>query len=182
MAGPAPSNDVVTVDFRKYPATPHWRFDMYRLGEDEHGTWLWAPGGTKARRGSEPPVHFRGRRVKLLTHRDWWTAIWGTEGRSEADELAYVDIATPVEWIEGTAQMIDLDLDIRLNWDGTAVILDEDEFAAHQVELGYPDKLIDAARTTTARVYLDATNGVAPFGDVAESWLLEADELDRPPL
>lgn len=176
------SNDVVTIDFRKYPDTPHWRFDMYRLGEDEHGTWLWAPGGTRAQRGSEPARFFGGRRVKVLTHRDWWTAIWGTEGRADVDELAYVDIITPVEWVGNTARMVDLDLDIMLRSDGSTLILDEDEFAAHQVELGYPGRLVDAARAATARVYLDVVNGVAPFGDVADAWLRKAAELDRPPL
>ncbi len=41
--------------FTKWGGLPHWEYDAFRLGEDEHGTWLGIPTGTlvgRPRRGS----------------------------------------------------------------------------------------------------------------------------------
>ena len=176
------TSDVVTVDFRKYPDTPHWRFDMYRLGADEFGTWLWAPAGSQAQRGSEPSKKFKSMNVKVIVEGAWWTAIWNDAPRDRHEEELYVDIATPPEWTESSVRLIDLDLDVSRRFDGTVEVLDEDEFAEHQVTLDYPERLVDQARTTTARLFLDVRNRVEPFGEVAEHWLAMAAKLDRPAL
>lgn len=42
--------------------------------------------------------------------------------------------------------MVDLDLDVVRRFDGSAEILDEDEFAEHQVRYGYPP---EGSRGTT---------------------------------
>lgn len=175
-------HDVVIVDFRKYPDTQHWRFAMYRLGEDEHGTWLWAPEGSRAQRGNEPAVSTRSRNIKLITDGAWWSAIWSSTVTQHRSEELYVDIATPAEWIGDTVRMIDLDLDIGRWNDGTVEVLDEDEFAEHTASLGYPDHLVDRARATTAKTYLDVVNRVEPFGEVGGDWMRQAGELDRPAL
>jgi len=46
----------IRVIYRKYDGSLHWNMELGRLGADEHGTWLGAPAGTRARRGSEEPV------------------------------------------------------------------------------------------------------------------------------
>jgi len=166
----------VHVDFRKWPDRKHWQFAMERLGGDEHGTWLWAPPGWVARRGDDPPKVSRALNVKLITPDAWWTAIWND--RSPEVEL-YVDIATPAEWSGDIVTMIDLDLDIVRRRDGSVEVLDEDEFADHQLRYGYPDHIVDRARTTTAQVFLDVEAGRGPFGDAAHRWLDRANELHR---
>ena len=42
--------------------------------------------------------------------------------------------------------MIDLDLDVVKKRDGTVYVDDEDEFAEHQVQFGYPRSTIEAAQ------------------------------------
>ena len=120
--------------------------------------------------------------MKVITEGKWWTAIWNDVPPSQRKEELFVDIAAPAEWIGDTVRMIDLDLDLARWSDGTVEILDEDEFADHQVALGYPERLIDNARTTTARLYLDVLNRTEPFGEIAEDWMTTAKQLDRPPL
>ncbi len=34
-------------DGRKWPDRLHWQFDMTRLGEDEHGIWLYMPADSE---------------------------------------------------------------------------------------------------------------------------------------
>ena len=48
----------------------------------------------------------------------------------------YIDMSTVPVWDGDTMTAIDLDLDVVRLWDGTVEILDEDEFAEHQVTLG----------------------------------------------
>ena len=151
-----PMSSAVHVDFRKWPDSLHWQFTMSHLGEDEHGTWLWGPVGMEIRRGHEPHRATTRLTVKLVTPDAWWTAIWND---SDDDIQLYVDIATPAEWQPGRVRMIDLDLDVVRFRDGRVEVLDEDEFAEHQVTLGYPPHIIDRARATTAAVFLDVQAG-----------------------
>jgi hypothetical protein len=170
------NGEPIHIDFRKWPDTPHWQFTMRALGEDAHGLWVWAPPGTPAQRGSDPPATFSNPGVKLITPDRWWTAIWNAGGKHEL----YVDIATPVEWDGSRATFIDLDLDVtRYRATGEVAVLDEDEFLDHQVRLGYPPNVVDQARATTARIALDVERRVEPFGEVAAAWLAQAVALSR---
>lgn len=143
---------------------------MRRLGEDDHGVWLWAPAGTSFRRGDEPPKVSERMWVKLITHDRWWTAIWTTSGR------IYVDVATPAEWDGDTVRMIDLDLDVVRHPDGSVTVEDEDEFAEHRVAMRYPPRVVDGARAVTAQLVVDIEARREPFADVGDAWLAIAGE------
>jgi len=166
----------ILVDFRKYPDSKHWQFTMQRLGEDEHGIWLWGPAGTQAQRGESVPITFETPTVKLITD-DWWTAIWSLSPIIRSQWRVYVDIVAPARWREGAVQMIDLDLDVYRSLDGRVRMLDEDEFAEHQVTLGYPQELIDGAREAGDRLLEMVREGVEPFGTVGTAWLEQAARL-----
>ncbi len=176
----ARSAGTVRIDFRKYPDAMHWQLDMHRLGADEHGQWLWAPTGTPYRCGDEPLTYFTRLAVKLVPPTGWWTAIWNADG----DPAFYVDIVSPPQWHGHPTEarrvtMVDLDLDVVGRRNGDIVIVDEDEFAEHQVTLGYPPYLVDGARIAAARVYNDALSGAEPFGATASMWLERAAALAR---
>ncbi len=174
--------DVVTIDFRKHPDTPHWHFSMYRLGVDGYGTWLWSPDGSMARRGTEPAITMRGRHVKLIPEDAWWTAIWAEDLPDVERPDLFIDIVTPPRWTGSVVTMTDLDLDIGRWDDGRVEVFDEDEFAEHRETLGYPDHLVDRARTTTAKLYLDVLNRTEPFDAVARRWMERALGREGPPL
>lgn len=166
-------DDLVHIDFRKWDGSRHWQFDMRQLGEDDHGLWLWSPPGSAMQRGDEPPKSTPSTNIKLIPADKWWTAIWRWNG---AHDL-YVDIITPPRWIGSRVTMVDIDLDL-VRWnDGTVEVLDEDEFEAHQRKYGYPDRLIDTARATTARLAIAVEARHEPFGEVGETWMKRAVEL-----
>ncbi|MDJ0953137.1 MAG: DUF402 domain-containing protein [Acidimicrobiia bacterium] len=165
--------DLVHIDFRKWDGSRHWQFAMHRLGEDEHGLWLWSPPGSNMQRGHEPVRKSRSINVKLIPDNKWWTAIWSWQ--REVD--LYVDIITPPSWNGSTVTMVDVDLDIMRAADGRVAIEDEDEFEQHQVEMDYPQRLIDTARATTARIALAVESRHEPFGAVGESWMAKAVSL-----
>lgn len=140
----------VTLQFFKYPDTVHWRHDMLYLGEDHLGTWLGAPLGTTIQRGSEPPMSWNRPFIQLIQPNRPWIPIWNLDPDRTA---IYVDITTvPVRPAPDRYETIDLDLDVVQLVDGSIQILDEDEFEEHRSSLGYPDWMIDQARTSTAEV------------------------------
>ncbi len=163
------ASDRVLIDFRKYPEAKHWQYEVSRLAEDGYGVWLWAPPGTPARRGDEPPVLFPSATLHLVSG-DWWGGYWQESGEPEV----YVDICTPASWSEGRATMIDLDLDVIRERSGAVHVLDEDEFAEHRAALGYPPELAEGALAATERVRAMLTANEEPFATVAAARMAEA--------
>lgn len=163
-------SEKVHIDFRKWGGARHWQFEMQRLGHDEHGIWLWSPQGTPIQRGYEPVTRSKALNVKVIPEGKWWTAIWSWQRNAGL----YVDIITPPQWNGATVTMIDLDLDIVRWEDGRVAVVDEDEFAEHQVELDYPERLIHTARAVTAKVASAVEAGHEPFGSIAARWMAKA--------
>lgn len=166
-------DDTVQIDFRKWGGQRHWQFAMRRLGEDEHGLWLWSPPGSPMQRGREPAKQSRSVNLKLITKDKWWTAIWAWKRRVDV----YVDIITPAQWNGTKVTMVDMDLDVVRWADGRVEVLDEDEFAEHQLKWGYPQRLIDTTRSTAARLAVAVEERHEPFGVVASQWMAQAVQL-----
>ncbi|OPF70511.1 RNAse [Streptomyces antioxidans] len=161
---------LVAVNYRKYDGTLHWNLRMRRLGEDDHGVWLGLPGGAVMRKGFGPMVPIPCAHVILLPRDAWWTAVFNAPPR--ATEI-YCDIATPARWLSShEVSMVDLDLDVlRKRADGSTLLVDQDEFAEHQVRYGYPADVIAEAEAA-GQWLMDAVDGRAePFGDASREWL-----------
>jgi len=162
-------NDVRVV-YTKYDGSLHWNFMMRRLGEDEHGVWLGAEGGLESRRGYEPPIIIEQPHVVLIPDGTWHTANFlAAPNRTEI----YCDICTPPRWV-GPAEvtMADLDLDvIRRRADQQVLLLDEDEFAEHQVRYAYPADVIAAAERSAATLQDAIRSGAEPFAGAFHAWL-----------
>ena len=76
--------------------------------------------------------------------------------------------------------MVDLDLDVVLTRAGHLFVDDEDEFAEHQVELGYPAEVVALAERWRDLVLSAVAAGDEPFGTVGHEWLRRAGERERP--
>lgn len=154
----------IRVVYRKYDGSLHWHMELGRLGTDEHGTWLGAPPGSQGQRGSEDPVTFPEAYVLLIPASGGWTLACYTE---PCWTELYIDITTQPEWTAvDQVEMVDLDLDVIRRFDGSAEILDEDEFAEHQVRYGYPPEVISDAGQAASALLAAVTNGSEPFGRV----------------
>jgi len=160
----------VRVIYRKYDGSLHWHLRLARLGEDEHGVWLGAPAGCSMRRGDEPPVIIEQAHVLLIPAGDArWTLSCNSAGCWT--EL-YIDITTPPRWTApDTVEMIDMDLDVIRRFDGSAEILDADEFAEHQVKYAYPPPEIEAAENAAAFLLGAVRSYAEPFAEVCRAWL-----------
>lgn len=167
-------SDPVRSVYRKYDGSLHWHTTLLWLGEDTHGVWLGSPAGGLSRRGAEPTVKLRYAYVTLVPVDCWWTAIFNAP-RQKRTEI-YCDVATIAQWDHDHGvprfSMIDLDLDVIRRRNGETVIDDEDEFALHRVQMGYPPDVVAAAEAS-CRWLVDAVSTHRPPFDAAtyQPWL-----------
>ncbi len=171
--GPLRGDDVHVV-MTKWGRRPHWEFDALFLGSDEAGDWLGVPAGTQmARPGATyvAPVD----QVCLVptsgptSERGWLATFHAAGGPAHT----YVDMTTPPYWTGLDLNAVDLDLDVVRGPSGRVWVDDEDEFARHRLELGYPIEIVELALSTATRVRGLLSEGLAPYDGSAEPWFVE---------
>jgi protein associated with RNAse G/E len=163
---------MIHVRFTKWDGSLHWNFEVARLGNDGHGTWLGGRSGTPVRRGLDEPI-LSPAFALLVPQREHFTATWNAAeaGAAFAHEV-YVDICTPARWVTPqSVTMVDLDLDVSRSFAGEVAVHDEDEFAEHAEQFDYPGDLIVEARHTVARIVELLESRTEPFGEVGAAWL-----------
>jgi protein associated with RNAse G/E len=78
----------------------------------------------------------------------------------------------PAEWVSSShVTTVDLDLDVIRLRDGTVFLDDEDEFAEHQISLGYPKDVIEKALETSRWLMKAVAERREPFGDAGMRYL-----------
>jgi protein associated with RNAse G/E len=164
------ADGLVQVDYHKYDGTLHWNLRMRRLGEDRHGVWLGLPADSLMRKGHNPAVPLAEAHVILFPRDAWWTAAFNAAPRSTE---IYCDITTPPRWpAPDDVTMVDLDLDVlRKRGSALPLLVDEDEFAEHQVRYAYPPEVIAAAEESARWLMAAVREGAGPFGGAHERWL-----------
>ncbi len=164
--------DPVRVVMTKWGRRPHWEFDGVHLGTDDAGDWIGLPAGTAmSRPGADyvAPVD----QVVLVPapgddqDRGWLATFHAPHGAVDT----YVDMTTPPVRDGAQVHAVDLDLDVIRGATGRVWVDDEDEFAQHRVELGYPEEIVALAVTTAERVRRAVQDGLAPFDGSAGPWL-----------
>ena len=164
---------LVHVDERKWGDRPHWQLHPERLGEDEHGVWLYGATGSVVQRGNEPPMSLPHGFLMLIPKGEWWLAEFYLDHPTRE---IYINIGTPPEWFGDRVTQIDLDLDVARERDGSVVVLDEDEFDLHRAAFDYPDDVIAHARQATDRAVRMLTQRIEPYNVAAERWFRVASD------
>jgi hypothetical protein len=160
----------------KWGGSPHWEFPGTYLGADEHGDWIGYPAGTlmtRPGRAVRPPNH----QVGLVPRdRGFLATFHGPGGQVRT----YVDMTTVPAWDGVLVRAVDLDLDVIESLENQVYVDDEDEFAEHQITLGYPPHIIALAQRTKDEVYAAMTTSTAPFDGSAARWLTALEAALRP--
>lgn len=157
----------IDMRFTKWGGSRHWHYPRESLGTDRHGWWLGGRQGIAMRRGFEEPVAQPHDFVVLVPEEGDWIA----NGNASGDVAIYVDVTTRPVRASDAIEAVDLDLDVVRLRDGQVQILDEDEFAEHQVRYGYPPEVVTRARATTDDLVALLAAGAEPFGHTGETWL-----------
>ncbi len=167
----------VTVDIRKYDGRLSARWRARLLGADAHGSWLATAQGVPVESASGGWIT-RFPYVMVVPPDAWWTA---TFCRPPGPEI-YCDVCTPARWTADGAELhlVDLDLDVVRPHGAPPHVEDEEEFAEHQASFGYPEELVNRARSTCAwlRDVVRRDVGVEPFSSTYRGWLARADGPD----
>ena len=179
---PHPGDDVHIV-MTKWGRRPHWELDGLFLGSDDDGDWIGVPAGSRM---SRPGATYTAPVDQVMLSPGpgrsvdrGWVATFHAPG---GDTHTYVDMTTPPYWTALDLNAVDLDLDVVRGRSGRVWVDDEDDFARHRVELGYPREIVDLAVATSARVRDLLSDGLAPFDGRAEQWFADlARRLGRPP-
>lgn len=157
--------------YRKYDGRAHRDYPARRLGDDAHGTWLGVDTGTPSIYHGLPSVE-QIPFVLLIPRNAWWTAMFNPPPRTSE---VYCDITSPARWDgEELVDLIDLDLDVvRRRHTGRVELLDEDEFAAHTVQFGYPPEVVSPARAAAAWLRGALGDGSEPFASGYQAFLAQ---------
>ncbi|WP_328462422.1 DUF402 domain-containing protein [Streptomyces sp. NBC_00448] len=167
-----PADAHVQVNYTKYDGSLHWNLRMRRLGEDAHGTWLGLPADSTICKGHSRTLALPEAHVILFPRDAWWTATFNAAPRKTE---IYCDITTPPQWPSAAeVTMVDLDLDVLRHRDAPLpVLVDEDEFAEHQVHYGYPIDVIRAASQAASWLMHAIAEHSGPFDGAHEPWLAQ---------
>ena len=168
----AVSGERVAVRYSKWGGIDHWHFELEPLGQDQFGWWFFGRKGITQQRGAEPPIVLSHDFVLLMPAAGCWTACFNADNKLEI----YVDVTTRPALENDTVRAVDLDLDVVRWRDGRVEVLDEDEFAEHQVQLGYPAELITQARRTCDWLVEAVSSRTEPFGQAGAAWLTQAQQ------
>lgn len=194
--GPPSAGSWTRIVTTKWPDRPHWTYPAYYLGADRFGDWFGHPVGTRYTRPGKEVVGTHAM-VTLVPG----TAAGGTAGGTAAGGtdaaglgrsflatfhspgsplVNYVDLTTEPVWRGHEVWAVDLDLDVVQAADGRLWIDDEDEFARHQIEFGYPAELITQTRTAADALLAAIDAGQPPFDPAtARDWLKVLARLTR---
>jgi uncharacterized protein len=157
----------IQMRFTKWGGRLHWHYPVVPLGTDRHGWWLGGPKGTYFRRGDEEPVLRRHNYVMLVPDEGDWIASWHMDSETEI----YIDVTTRPIRNGNVIEAVDLDLDVIRRRDGQVLLVDEDEFAEHQVLYGYPEEVIARAQATADDLLTRVGAATEPFGRTGYEWL-----------
>jgi len=172
--------DRVRIEMEKWGGRPHWRFQATWLGVDRHGEWIGIPTGTPMSRPGMGLVSSNDQlglvpSVDLPEDQRWWLATFHAPDAPRVS--VYVDITTPPRWEGSVLRTVDLDLDVIRLVDGHVFVDDEDEFAEHQLQLGYPPDVVALAEATRDRVDAAIRRDDPPFDGSHQTWLSLLDDL-----
>jgi hypothetical protein len=170
--------DPVRIEMEKWGGRPHWHIPGRWLGSDADGDWIGIPAGTRmARPGAEVSAAYDHVALVPAPGAGAERAFLASFHAPGADTWVYVDMTTPPLWDGTTVRAVDLDLDVIRMQNGWVVIDDEDEFADHQIELGYPPDVIALAEATRDRVHAAILEEHAPYDGRHAAWLERLAEL-----
>lgn len=173
--------DAVLMRWRKWDGGPHWLHECVYLGSDEHGDWIGQQSGWSCSRPGRA-YGCEGPNVMLVPPGGEWVLMVNGEPHRVR---VYIDVAWDVRWADtptpsGLPEVtgIDMDLDVVRPLVDETFIDDEDEFAEHRVQYGYPLDIAERMEAVAADLYDRVRTLERPFDDAtADRWLATLAEL-----
>lgn len=100
--------------------------------------------------------------LSLFPRREWYNAMLDFDPSGRLLKV-YCNVALPAAWQSGRLGWVDLDLDVIMDGQGSARLVDTDEFEANAKNHGYPPDLVEQALRTARHLLERAQAGEPPF-------------------
>lgn len=153
----------------KWDGTLNFSLAGVVLGDDANGCWLGMEAGWTMERATRTLTIPYG--CVLYVPRDRGYLARFCDPSSEVRAPLYCDITTIPQWSGDAVHMIDLDLDVVRDQQGSVYAVDEDEFTANTARFRYPDEVVAGARDELHAVMEMIRSKEAPFGTEAADFL-----------
>lgn len=149
----------------KYDGSVHYEFDTYLIDHVDGRLRLWIPEGTP-NDGYRGPAVFEADALAIFFPGDadrGFNAFLHALPYPGGEMVIASDMLMDAHLDGDTLRWIDLDLDVEVYEDGRVTLVDEDEFAEHQLRYRYPPEVIAAAEASAQTALQLARTGDAPF-------------------
>src|SRR6478735_3424096 len=154
----------------KWGDRPHWQFEGFFLGSDEHGDWIGVPQGTHHHRpGFE--FHSEVDAVTLVPTDGWYAATFHRPG---IWCHLYIDVVQMSDPLPAALHAAAVEAGRAA---GEIFVDDEDEFAEHQVLYGYPADVVTTAQASCDALVPAVHAGLPPYDGTHQRWLAELTRL-----
>ena len=169
-ARPEPGTRIV-FRWRKWDGSPHWEHDCVYVGSDHWGDWVGQPTGWRSHRPGRDFMT-ESPNVTLLPPGGTWAGTFYGDGHPRHVRI-FIDLAWDAQWSGAEPTAIDMDLDVvRCDDERGIFIDDEDEWAEHRVQYGYPVGVQAALEQKAAELKRRVEASEPPFDDAtAQHWL-----------
>ena len=148
----------------KYDGSPHWEFDSWFVLED-------GPLLVTNNFAGQVLQNPRGPwRTPHDTRNHFWSDRWYNIMRRELPNGGglygwYCNVTTPADYDGETVRYVDLDLDVIVDAQLNAKVVDEDEFLQHSEHMAYPPDVIERSRAAVDEL-LQLVRSGQPLFDV----------------
>jgi protein associated with RNAse G/E len=158
----------ISIISRKHDGSLRDQYEAFLYAEDDERLVVYAPAGTLSYDGrtqawSEAPdglleIYFKTR----------WYSVWHICEQTSNINQMYINLAMPAALTVRGIEWIDLDLDYRVHLDGRLERLDEDEYRAHTLSMGYPANVQAQVQAACAEIEAAYHAQVDPFNHAAQ--------------
>jgi protein associated with RNAse G/E len=153
----------IRVRSSKYDASLRDTYDAFLCAEDAESVLVYVPPGThcydyRTRSWSVAPDGVLERYFK----RRWYT-IWYICEQHSGQNAMYIHLSMPCDALAFGIDWVDLDIDYRVHCDGRVERLDDDEYQAHRVSMGYPAALDAQVQGACAEIEACCSGQRYPF-------------------
>ena len=146
----------------KYDGSPHWEFDSWFVLEDGP---LLVTSNFAGQILTNPKGPWR---TPYETRNHFWSDRWYNVLRLELPNGGglhgwYCNVTTPAEYDGENVRYVDLDLDVIVDAQLDAKVVDEDEFLQHSERMAYPPNVIEQSRAAVDELLQLVRSGQPPF-------------------
>ena len=146
----------------KYDGSPHWEFDSWFVLAD-------GPLLVTSNFAGQVLQTWKGPWTDPYdTRNHFWSDRWYNIMRLELPNGSgldgwYCNVTTPIEYDGDNVRFVDLDLDVVVDAELNAKVVDEDEFLKHSECMAYPPDVIEQSRAAVDELLQLVRGGQPPF-------------------